>query len=114
MGSLLPQSLGLRCEIELFRKRQARKGKPQAPRLGQSDTEVLDEMVDFETWLEVTPDCPGPVVGERPRSRSPFANRLEHALDIQSRSVRVQQRFADADHPGRDRNLIDHLGVLSR
>ena len=97
-----------------MRKSQARQRQVQAARLGERDLHVLDEVFDKEPRLEVALQHPRRVVGERPRSSCPAANRRERALEVEAGAIGVQQRLADTDHAGPNQDLVDHLGVLPR
>ena len=70
-------------------------------------------MVHLEPGLEVALEQPRPVVGQRPRARGAPRDRLQRLVQVQPGAIPVDERLAHADHPGGDRELVDHLGVLA-
>ena len=80
--------------------------------LVESDAHVFDEVVDEEPGSEVATEHARAVVAERPRSGGAPTDGLEGLVEIEPGLLGVEQRFADADHPGCDEDLVHHLGVL--
>src|SRR5262249_39111575 len=112
VGALLPVALFSGRLVELLWECCAWKMEANASALGEGDAQVLQEVVDLETRLEIAAQNPGRVVRQRPRSRRAAGDRVERPLEVEAGGVGVEERFADADHPGGDRDLVRHLRVL--
>ena len=82
MSAPLAVTLGLHCYVELVDKSEAREGDVHALRFIEGDAHVLDEMINEETWVEITFEYTGSEVIKRPARCGATPNCLEHCFEI--------------------------------
>ena len=123
LGSQTSVALRLYSHIELVSESQTGERQIHALRLVQSDSHVLDEVLNEEAGVEVALDHAGSQVVDAPGSGGTGAHSSNHLVEVETGLVAVEQTLADtdlpmsgemgADHHGGDQNLVHHLGVLA-
>ena len=121
--SELSVALRLHRHVQLVSESQTGERQIHALRLVQSDSHVLDEVLDEEAGVEVALDHAGSQIVDAPGSGGTGTHSGNHLVEVETGLVTVQQTLADTDlpvreetganHHGGDQNLVHHLGVLA-
>ena len=114
LSPLRTESLVAGFPVERLGEGESRQIESESTSLPDRDAEILDEVVDEEARLEIAVQHSRHQIRERPTSRGPGGDRVEHPSWIEPRAGREEHRLDRSHHRGRHEHLIDDLRALTR
>ena len=100
LGSQTSVALRLHRHVELVSESQTGERQIHALRLVQSNSHVLDEVVDEEAGVEVALDHAGSQIVDAPGSGGTGTHSGNHLVEVETGLVTVQQTLADTNLNG--------------